>query len=96
MEFLVNVVLPLSLAVIMLSLGIGLTLDDFRRVVVRRRVFAVGALCQVFLIPVVVYVCVLAFGLTGEIAVWVMLLPFCPDGVASNIVSKHAQGDVAL
>lgn len=96
MDILVNVVLPLSLAIIMLSLGIGLTLRDFTRVAERGWVFVVGALCQVAFIPVVAYLVVMGFGLTGSLAAGVMLLSFCPGGVTSNIVSRLAGGDVAL
>lgn len=96
MDILVNVVLPLSLAVIMLSLGIGLTPADFRRVAERGWVFAVGALCQIALIPIVAYCVIWLFGLTGAIAAGVMLLAFCPGGVTSNVVSRLANGDVAL
>lgn len=95
-DILVSVVLPLSLAVIMLSLGVGLTFADFARVATRPRVFLVGALCQIVLIPVVAYLVILGFGLTGAIAAGVMLLAFCPGGVTSNVVSKLAGGDVAL
>ncbi|MTH95076.1 bile acid:sodium symporter family protein [Roseibium sp. RKSG952] len=96
MDILIEVFLPLSLAVIMLSLGIGLTLRDFKRVAERGRVFLVGAACQIVLIPVIAYVVVAAFGLTGAMAVGVMLLSFCPGGVTSNIVTRLANGDVAL
>lgn len=91
-----NVVLPLSLAVIMLSLGVGLTLQDFRRVIERGWVFAIGAICQIALIPIVAYLVIVLFGLTGAIAAGVMLLAFCPGGVTTNVVSKLAGGDVAL
>ena len=96
MDILVNVVLPLSLAVIMLSLGVGLTPNDFKRVMERGWVFAVGAICQIVLIPVVAYLIIIAFGLSGAIAAGVMLLAFCPGGVTSNVVTRLANGDVAL
>jgi BASS family bile acid:Na+ symporter len=96
MDILVNVVLPLALAVIMLSLGVGLTTADFRRVAERGWVFAVGATCQIVFIPIVAYLIIIAFGLSGAIAAGVMLLAFCPGGVTSNVVSRLANGDVAL
>lgn len=96
MDILINVVLPLSLAIIMLSLGIGLTGADFKRVAERGWVFATGAVCQVILVPLVAYLMIMVFGLSGEIAAGVMLLSFCPGGVTSNIVSRLANGDVAL
>ncbi len=96
MDLLINVGLPVSLAIIMLSLGIGLEVADFRRVLNRRYPFAIGALCQVVLLPVAAFATVKAFALPPEIAVGFMLLSFCPGGVTSNILSKLAKADVAL
>lgn len=96
MDILVNVVLPLSLAVIMFSLGIGLVPADFKRVAERGWVFSVGAIGQIVLIPIIAYGVISIFGLSGTIAAGVMLLAFCPGGVTSNVVSRLANGDVAL
>lgn len=96
MDILINVVLPLSLAIIMLSLGIGLTFGDFARVLTRLRAFGVGAVAQIIALPVVAYLVVIAFNLPGELAVGFMLLSFCPGGVTSNMITKLAKGDVAL
>ncbi|MBO9446603.1 bile acid:sodium symporter family protein [Ruegeria sp. R14_0] len=96
MDLLISVGLPLSLAIIMLSLGVGLEVADFRRVLNRRYPFAIGAVCQVVLLPVVAFITVKLFALPPEIAVGFMILSFCPGGVTSNILSKLAKGDVAL
>lgn len=96
MDILISVVLPLGLAFIMFSLGVGLTVADFLRVGQRPLAFAVGAFHQVVLLPIVVYLIILAFGLRAEIAVGFMILAACPGGVTSNIISRLAKGDVAL
>ncbi|SHE49959.1 bile acid:Na+ symporter, BASS family [Ruegeria intermedia] len=96
MDLLINVGLPVSLAIIMLSLGIGLEVADFRRVISRRYPFAIGAVCQVVLLPVAAFATVKLFALPPAIAVGFMLLSFCPGGVTSNILSKLAKADVAL
>lgn len=96
MDLLINVGLPISLAIIMLSLGIGLEIADFRRVLNRKYPFAIGAVCQVVLLPIAAFSAVTLFGLPPEIAVGFMLLSFCPGGVTSNILTKLAKGDVAL
>ena len=96
MDLLINVGLPISLAIIMLSLGIGLEAADFRRVLSRRYPFAIGALSQVVLLPVTAFAVVKLFALPPAIAVGFMLLSFCPGGVTSNVLSKLARGDVAL
>lgn len=96
MDILINVVLPLSLAIIMLSLGVGLTLEDFARVLRAPRAFAIGAIAQVILLPIAAFSTVSLFALPPAIAVGFMLLSFCPGGVTSNMVAKLARGDVAL
>lgn len=96
MDILISVVLPLGLAFIMFSLGVGLTVGDFLRVGQRPLAFTVGALHQVILLPLVVYLIILIFGLRAEIAVGFMILAACPGGVTSNIISRLAKGDVAL
>jgi len=96
LDLLINIGLPISLAIIMLSLGIGLEIADFRRVLSRKYPFAIGAVCQVVLLPIAAFATVTLFGLPPEIAVGFMLLSFCPGGVTSNILTKLAKGDVAL
>lgn len=96
MSLLTTLALPLSLAIIMLSLGVGLEFDDFKRIATRRKPFLVGAFAQILLLPAFAFVVLMVFSLPPEIAVGIMLLSFCPGGVTSNILSKLARGDVAL
>jgi len=96
MDSLITVFLPLALAIIMFSLGIGLTIDDFRRVFAAPKAFGIGALSQLVLLPVVAYAIAVAFRLPPELAVGLMILAFCPGGVTSNILTKFARGDLAL
>ena len=96
MDVLISVVLPLGLAFIMFTLGVGLTSADFARVGQRPLAFFIGALNQSILLPLVTFICVLAFGIRAEMAVGFMILAACPGGVTSNVISKLAKGDVAL
>ena len=96
MDIALKVVLPLLLAVIMFSLGLGLTVRDFTRVLRQPRALAAGVLAQMVLLPVVAYLLVVAFGLTGALAVGFMILAFCPGGVTSNLMTRFARADVAL
>lgn len=96
MDSLITVFLPLALAVIMLSLGLGLTVGDFRRIVLRPRAFAIGAAAQLVLIPLVAYALAVLFRLPPELAVGMMILAFCPGGVTANLLTKLAGGEVAL
>lgn len=96
MDSLITVFLPLALAIIMFSLGLGLTVADFARVASRPKAFAVGALAQLVAIPIAAYAMAIAFGLPAELAVGIMILSFCPGGVTSNVLTKYGKGDLAL
>ena len=96
MDVLISVVLPLGLAFIMFTLGVGLTPADFARVGQRPLAFFIGALNQSILLPLVTFICVLGFGIRAEMAVGFMILAACPGGVTSDVISKLAKGDVAL
>ena len=96
MDFAINVVVPAAQAFIMFSLGLGLEVDDFKRVFQRRTAFAIGAFSQIVLLPLTAFVVVLAFDLPPVMAAGIMLLSFCPGGVSSNVITKLARGDLAL
>jgi len=91
-----NVVLPLALAFIMFALGLGLTADDFARVVKNPRDFIAGAASQLILLPVVAFLLVSLWSLPPELALGVMIIAAAPGGVTSNILTAFARGDVAL
>lgn len=96
MGVLLEVVLPLSLAFIMFSLGVGLTLADFTRVTKTPLGFSVGALAQIVLLPVIAFCLLMVFPLPPELALGVMILSFCPGGVTSNILTRLSGGTLAL
>ena len=96
MGFMVDVVLPLALAFIMLALGLGLTFDDFARVVRRPRDFALGAVCQIVVLPLVAFALASLWPMAPELALGLMIIAAAPGGVTSNILTAFARGDVAL
>ena len=87
---------PIALALIMLGLGLGLTTKDFLRVINNPKDFTVGIVCQLILLPIVAYALVLMLRLPVEIAVGLMIIAAAPGGVTSNVLTKFANGDVAL
>jgi BASS family bile acid:Na+ symporter len=95
-DILTQVVLPLSLFIIMLGMGLSLKLDDFKRVVKVPKAIAIGVFCQLVLLPLVGFSLVVAFSLPPELAVGVMILAFCPGGTTSNMFAYFAKADVAL
>jgi BASS family bile acid:Na+ symporter len=96
MGFIVDVVLPIALAFIMFSLGLGLTAQDFIRVARQPRDFALGAICQVVLLPAVAFVLVVVWQPPPALALGVMIMAAAPGGPTSNLLTHFARGDVAL
>ena len=92
----VTKIAPLILALIMLGLGLGLKLEDFGRVLKTPKDFIVGFISQLIILPIVAYILILIFRAPPEIAIGVMIIAAAPGGVTSNIMTKFADGDVAL
>ncbi len=91
-----TVLLPLALAVIMVSLGMSLTPEDFRRVVVKPRGVSIGLLNLVLLSPLLAFGVAHAFSLEPELAVGLVLLGASPGGILANLLTHFARGDTAL
>lgn len=91
-----GVLLPLALAFIMFSLGLGLTRADFARIVRQPRALVVGIVCHFVLLPLACFALLKISGLTGVFAVGFMILAACPTGTTSNLLTYIARGDVAL
>ena len=87
---------PICLAIIMFGLGLGLTAQDFLRVIKNPKDFLIGFLSQVILLPIVAIILISLISLPIEIAMGVMVIAAAPGGVTSNILTKFADGDVAL
>ena len=92
----VTKIAPIALALIMLGLGLGLTIKDFLRVINNPKDFTVGIICQLILLPVIAYILLIILRLPTEIALGLMIIAAAPGGVTSNVLTKFANGDVAL
>ena len=87
---------PIALALIMLGLGMSLTTQDFLRVAKIPKDFLVGFFCQLILLPIVAFTLIKLLNTPTELAIGVMLIAAAPGGVTSNVLTKFANGDVAL
>ena len=96
MGIVTNVVLPLSLAFIMFTLGLGLTVTDFARVARQPKDFLIGAASQIILLPIIAFILVTVWPVSPEIALGVMIIAAAPGGVTSNLLTAFGRGDVAL
>ena len=92
----VTKIAPIILALIMLGLGLGLKLDDFKRIIKTPKDFIVGFISQLIILPLVAFLLIIILRTPPEIAIGVMIIAAAPGGVTSNIMTKFADGDVAL
>jgi len=96
MNIVTDLILPIALAFIMFSLGLGLSLNDFTRIFLKPKEFIVGFASQLIILPIVAFILVLILPASPEIAIGVMILAAAPGGATSNILTSFAKGDVAL
>ena len=91
-----TVILPASLFIIMIGMGLALTLDVFRRVVRFPKAVAVGLSNQLIFVPIIGFFVAYLFPLSPALAVGVMMIAACPGGATSNLITHVAKGDIAL
>jgi len=92
----VTKIAPIVLALIMLGLGLGLSVKDFTRVLTSPKDFLVGFFSQILILPLVALGVALILNLSTPIAIGLMIIASAPGGVTSNVMTKFANGDVAL
>ena len=92
----VTTIAPICLVLIMLGLGLGLSLKDFTRVLRTPKDFFIGFFSQLLILPIVALGIALILDLSAPIAVGLMIIAAAPGGVTSNVLTKFADGDVAL
>ena len=91
-----EVILPVALAVIMVSLGLELTLADFRRIAVYPLGVAIGLVNLALIAPFLALAIAEAFELEPVLAVGLVLLGASPGGTMANLLTHLARGDTAL
>ena len=92
----VTKIAPIILAIIMLGLGLGLSIKDFTRILKVPKDFFLGLFSQIIILPIVAFLITIIFDLSLPIAIGLMIIAAAPGGVTSNILTKFANGDVAL
>tara|TARA_B100000886_G_scaffold978_1_gene698 strand:- start:1356 stop:2207 length:852 start_codon:yes stop_codon:yes gene_type:complete len=92
----VTTIAPIILALIMLGLGLSLKIEDFARIFKTPIDFIVGFISQLIILPLVAFLLIAIFRIPSEIAIGIMIIASAPGGVTSNILTKFANGDVAL
>jgi len=95
-DLVIQLILPVSLFIIMLGMGLSLKPNDFKQVLSHPKAVALGLFAQMVLLPVMAYLVVLAFDLNGALAMGLIILALCPGGTTSNLYTYLAKGDIAL
>ncbi|EOB1206049.1 bile acid:sodium symporter family protein [Photobacterium damselae subsp. damselae] len=91
-----QVLLPITLAIVMLGMGLGLKRADFSRVITQPKSSIIGLCLQIFMLPTLALVLIQLFPLSSTAAAGLFLVSLCPGGATSNLFSLIAKGDVAL
>ena len=95
-SFFATTLLPISLAVIMVSLGLSLTTDDFRRVLKYPKGVGIGMVNLLLVSPLLALAVAEIVGLDPALAVGLVLLGASPGGTTANLLTHVARGDTAL
>lgn len=88
--------LSISIAIIMLGMGLSLTIADFVRIKKAPKGVFIGLFNQLLLLPAIGLGLVMLFDLKAEYAVGLMLVAACPGGATSNLITNLAKGDLGL
>mmetsp|Transcript_19225 Transcript_19225/g.65381 ORF Transcript_19225/g.65381 Transcript_19225/m.65381 type:complete len:412 (+) Transcript_19225:47-1282(+) len=84
------------LAALMFSMGLTMTVDDFKRVFTRPKVVAIGFVACYVLMPALAFGIGKALGLTDALLAGLVVVGAINGGQASNLCTYIAKGDVAL
>ena len=93
---LINVFLPLAIAVTMIGLGLELTGDDFRRVAKFPRAVGLGLFLKFLFLPVTAFLLCHLFRLSPNMSIGLMIVAASPSSVMANVYSHLFRGDVAF
>jgi BASS family bile acid:Na+ symporter len=95
-ELISKVFLPLSLAIIMLGMGMTLIPADFTRIIKYPKAIFIGLTNQLILLPLIGFSLAILFNLNPIMAVGIMILASCPGGPTSNLITQVCKGNIAL
>lgn len=95
-ELISKVCLPLSLAIIMLGMGMTLIPTDFTRIIKHPKAILIGLTNQLLFLPIIGFSLAILFNLNPVMAVGLMILASCPGGPTSNLITQVCKGNIAL
>lgn len=93
---LTKVLLPLSLGIIMLGMGMTLIPKDFTRITKYPKAVFIGIVNQLIFLPIIGFLLAIAFNLDATMAIGLMILAAAPGGPTSNLITQICKGNIAL
>jgi len=91
-----KIFLPISLAIIMLGMGMTLVPNDFKNIFKFPKAILIGLTNQLILLPIIGFTLAILFDLDPVMAVGLMILASCPGGPTSNLITQVCKGNIAL
>lgn len=93
----IDIIISITLAIIMFSIGSSLTIKDFKRITKRPREISIGIILQILLLPLLAFIIIELFhNMPVESKIGIIILASCPGGSTSNFISYLVRADVAL
>ena len=89
-------ILPVTLGLIMINLGLSLHLEDFRLIFSEPKALIAGLFCQMILLPAIAFTVAALSNLPDPIKIGIVLISICPGGATSNLITYLLKGNVAL
>jgi bile acid:Na+ symporter, BASS family len=89
-------ILNISLAIVMFGVSLGISLDDFKRLLLQPKLVLIGVLSQFILLPFFTYLLILLINPQPSIALGMIMVAACPGGNISNFMTHLAKGNTAL
>jgi BASS family bile acid:Na+ symporter len=89
-------ILNIAIAIIMFGVALGISIDDFKRLLKKPKILFVGILSQFILLPAFTFIAILIIEPHPSFALGMMMIAACPGGNVSNFFSKMAGGNAAL
>lgn len=81
---------------VMFGMGTQMSIKDFIRIKKSGRGVFVGLLCQFSIMPIIGFAIAKIFNFEPEIAAGIVLIGSCSSGLASNVMTYIAKGDLVL
>lgn len=92
----IDILINSVLAIIMLGVGLSLTVQDFKNILIFPKAIFTGLTVQLIGLPLIAFILARFSGLSPEMQVGIVLVSTCASGASSNLITHLVKGNVAL